>query len=171
MIRNDIEASSTGNCTQFADALCEFNGLLNFSTKRNQHRELATDITQNSCVTSCEPMLIESASELLDNMLYYISGIIVKSTLKTPKCADCRSQLLLDDANGFKAVSYLFHAKFSGFKQNGGLLFPSVAVLKIVKATKVIEAGHPKLLQSETKTHMGKGLVRWLFTRISYLKT
>ena len=40
--------------------------------------------------------------------------------------------------NGFKAVAYPIHTKFTCFKQNGGLLFPSVAVLKIVKATEVI---------------------------------
>ena len=73
-------------------------------------------------------------------MLYYISGVLIKSILKTLKCADCRSELLLDvdDPNGFKVVSYPIHPKFTCFKQNGGLLFPSVAVLKIVKATEVI---------------------------------
>ena len=82
----------------------------------------------------------ESPNELLDNVLYYMSGFLVKSILKTPKCAGCRSELLLDvdDPNGFKAVSYRIHAKFTCFKQNGGLLFPSVEILKIVKATEVI---------------------------------
>ena len=56
------------------------------------------------------------------------------------KCAGYRSELLLDvnDPNGFKAVSYPIHVKFTCFKQNDGLLLASVAVLKIVKATEVV---------------------------------
>ena len=34
--------------------------------------------------------------------------------------------------------SFPFYAKFAASKQKGGLVFPSVAVLKIVKATEVI---------------------------------
>ena len=83
----------------------------------------------------------ESPNELLDNVLYYISRFLVKSILKTLKCADCRYELLpdFDDPNGFKAVSYPIHTKFTCFKQNGGLLFPSVTVCRIVKATEVIK--------------------------------
>ena len=50
-------------------------------------------------------------------------------------CTICH---VLHNPNGFKAVSHPIHAKFTCFKQNGGLLFPSVAVLKIVKTTEVI---------------------------------
>ena len=69
--------------------------------------------------------------------MYYISEFLVKSTLKTLKCANCGFELLfdVDDPNGFKAVSYPIHAKFISFKQNESLLLPSIAVLKIVKAT------------------------------------
>ena len=60
--------------------------------------------------------------------------------LKKLKCEDCWSELLLDvnDPHGFKAASYPIHAKFICFKQHGSLYFPSMAVLKIVKATEVI---------------------------------
>ena len=34
--------------------------------------------------------------------------------------------------------SFPFYAKFTASKQKGGLVFPSVAILKIVKATEVI---------------------------------
>ena len=48
--------------------------------------------------------------------------------------------MLLDvnDPHGSKPASYPIHAKFAYLKQNGGLYFPSMAVLKIVKATEVI---------------------------------
>ena len=38
----------------------------------------------------------ESPNNLLDNVLYYISRFVVKSILKTLKCTDSRSELLLD---------------------------------------------------------------------------
>ena len=48
--------------------------------------------------------------------------------------------MLLDvtDPYGFKAASYPIYTKFTCFKQNGGHYLPSMAVLKIVKATEVI---------------------------------
>ena len=60
--------------------------------------------------------------------------------LKKLKCEDCQLELLLDvnDPHGFKAASYPIQAKFTCFEQNGSLYFPSMAVLKIVKATEVI---------------------------------
>ena len=58
--------------------------------------------------------------------------------LKKLKC-EGRSELLLDvnDSHGSKATPYPIHAKFTCFKQNGGLYFPSLVVLKIFNATKV----------------------------------
>ena len=60
--------------------------------------------------------------------------------LKKFKCENCQSELLLDvnDPHGFKAASYPICAKFIYFKVYDDLYFPSVAVLKIIKATEVI---------------------------------
>ena len=72
---------------------------------------------QDSDLASCECMLIgldqEPLNELLDNVLYYISGFVVRSMLKKLKCEDCQSELLLDVNNphSFKAASYLIHTK------------------------------------------------------------
>ena len=86
LIRNSIELSNRGNCTHFQDSLCKSNGLLNFTTKRNQYKEASTEIVQDSDLASCECMLIEcdqeSPKELLDSVLYYISGFVVQSMLK-----------------------------------------------------------------------------------------
>ena len=80
LIRNSIEPSNTGNCTHFQDSLCESNGLLNFTTKRIQYKEVSIEIVQDSDLASCECMLIEldqeSPNELLDNVLYYILGLL-----------------------------------------------------------------------------------------------
>ena len=69
-----------------------------------------------------EAMLIqldqESPNELLDNVLYYIAGFVVRSLLKVLKCGDCRSALLLDadDPHALHKEQYPFHAKLACFK-------------------------------------------------------
>ena len=86
LLRNSIEPSQTGNCTHFDDALSVSSVLLNISSKRNQQRqevEVADDLNESAY----EAMLIqldqESPNELLDNVLYYIAGFVVRSLLKS----------------------------------------------------------------------------------------
>ena len=43
-----------------------------------------------------------------------------------------------DDPHSFTALGHPIHAKFTCFKQRGGLLSPSTAVLKTVKAAEII---------------------------------
>ena len=38
----------------FQDCLCESNGLLSSTTKRNQYKEASTEIVQDSDLASCE---------------------------------------------------------------------------------------------------------------------
>ena len=91
-----------------------------------------------------EEMLIENdmyhPNTLRDNVLYYVSGFFVQSLLTKLQCANCRAELLLDpdDSHASHASSYPMFARFTAFKQQGGLIFPSVAVLKIVKAAETI---------------------------------
>ena len=64
----------------------------------------------------------------------------MRCLLKSLKCIDCRSALLLDvdDSHALHKDRYPLHAKLTCFKQNGGLIFPSQSVLKIVKASEVL---------------------------------
>ena len=84
-------------------------------------------------------MLIEldqkSPNELQDSILYYIGGNIAQSLLKALQCSTCKSAVLLDPENphGEDMSSYPPEAKFTSFKQKGGLLFPSLAVFKIIQ--------------------------------------
>ena len=81
----------------------------------------------------------EFPDSLQDNVLYYISGFIVRSLLKQLQCTVCRSELLLDvhDPHALRRYSFPVSIQFQ-FKQQGGLIFPSLAVLRIVKATEVL---------------------------------
>ena len=101
-------------------------------------------VTDDIDLSAYEAMLIqldqESLNELLDNVLYYIAGFVVRSLLKSLKCIDCRSALLLDvdDPHALHKDRYPLHAKLTCFKQNGGLIFPSQSVLKLMKAAEVL---------------------------------
>ena len=144
IIRNSIEPSQTGNCTSFEDALCESSGLVDFQTKRKQYHQLEQRQTEGPEVLEIERMMITTDNEfpdtLQDNILYYISGFIVRSLMKELHCTTCRSELLLDvnDPHALQKCSYPVQAHFTCFKQHGGLIFPSLAVLQIVKATEVL---------------------------------
>ena len=69
-----------------------------------------------------------------------IAGFLVRPLLEKLTCNTCKSALLLDptDPNATKYPQYPLYAKFNLLKQKGGLIFPSPAVMKIVKATEVL---------------------------------
>ena len=75
-----------------------------------------------------------------DNVLYYISGFVVRALTSKLKCKEYIGELLLDptDPHALKVTDCPMHAKFTCFKQKGGLILPSPAVLKIVKAVEVL---------------------------------
>ena len=85
IIRNSIEPSQTGNCTNFDDALCESEGLLQFSWKRSQVMSQPVAHEQDQNLLMAEKLLIEndldSPSFLWDNILYYVAGFLVRSLL------------------------------------------------------------------------------------------
>ena len=144
LIRNSIEPSNTGNCTHFDDALCELNELFDFPSKQNQHQETTIDYNDNEENYICERMLIqvdqESPNELQDNVLYFISGFVVRGLISKLKCKECIGELFLDprDPHALKVKDYLIHAKFTCFKQKGDLILPFPALLKTVTAAEVL---------------------------------
>ena len=119
--------------------------LLGFSWKRRDDDSKAL-IRQNDDpdIIMAEQILIQNDLDypnmLRDNILYYVSGFIVRSLLSQMHCDNCKSELLLDPTDSHAANAYLYplFARFAASKQKGGLIFPSLSVLKIVKATEVV---------------------------------
>ena len=142
LVRNSIEPAKTGNCTHFEDALCQPHGLVTYSSQRHKSRVYTEEYDPETA--SCEKLLIEldqeGPSEMLDNVLYYIGGYILQSLLHKVDCEQCKEALLLvtENPHGQNMVFYPLQAKFTCFKQTGGLLSPSIALLKILKAAEVI---------------------------------
>ena len=166
ILRNSIEPSKTGNCTSFEDSLCKPSGLIDFSSKQRstssaedyffaddwdvvqEQRRLnpmeENDVMEDDHLTNTESLMryldSELRNELTDNVLYYIAGFVVKSLLQKLECGNCKAELLLNesDARDVQIANYPVFAKLTFFKQKKALTFPSVAVLKIVKATESI---------------------------------
>lgn len=72
--------------------------------------------------------LLPVLSSYVENVTVYISGFVIRKLLPKLKCPDCR--LLLVDVNNSSASS----TSFLNLKNNGGLVIPSQAVVKIVHA-------------------------------------
>ena len=144
IIRNSIEPSKTGNCTNFKDSLCQTNGLLDYSWKPKHVTHLEECGNMHDEYTAAEHILIhiddQSPNCLQDNILYYIGGLIVHTLLQELECAKCKKELLLDPDNptARNMTSYPVFAKFTQWKQYGSLVLPSPAVLRMLKATEVI---------------------------------
>ena len=120
IIRNSIESSKTGNCTNFDNALYESTGFVNFSLRQEKKSPTVTLVLNNDDKDTllAESTLIQSDIEspnvLKDNILYYIAGFIVNKLLTKLECLNCRSELLLDpdDRCVFQMPAYLAYSKF-----------------------------------------------------------
>ena len=143
LIRNSIEPSSTGNCTKFEESLCEPNIFLDLSS-RKKSRAAITEFPPDDETLEMQQLLADmhesSPNELMDNILYYISGFIVRKLLPIVKCRKCRQELLLDplDPQAMKMKEFPVYTKFTRSLQKGGLILPSSAVMKVVKATEIL---------------------------------
>ena len=87
---------------------------------------------------------INNPHPLKDNILYYIAGYIVQSLLAKVSCETSNGELLLDttDAHASQLSVGPLCAKFTAFKQRGGLVFPSTAVFNVVRLTESVFCRH-----------------------------
>ena len=61
-------------------------------------------------------------NDLLDNILYYILGFIVRSLFPKFQCSKCKEALLLDptDPTAFTTAGFPVYAKVTQYLQRGG---------------------------------------------------
>ncbi|XP_061880711.1 uncharacterized protein LOC133659909 [Entelurus aequoreus] len=67
---------------------------------------------------------------LVDNALVYISGFVVRRTVKKLSCDVCRASLVTDAASASKDKSY----HLLTLRNNGGLVIPSEGTVRVVRA-------------------------------------
>jgi len=70
--------------------------------------------------------LLPTLSKYVENVATYIAGFVIRKLLRWLECAQCRSRLVV--ADNIKAPS----SSFLRLKDNGGLVTPSAAVVRIV---------------------------------------
>ena len=103
IMRNSIEPSQTGNCTNFEDTLCEPSGLLNFALKHKQQIPNDSYNAPELHDMAEERLLIHIDDELpnvlKDNILYYSAGFLVQKLLPKIHCKRCRNELLLNPSD------------------------------------------------------------------------
>ena len=107
-----------------------------------RHQETSEDTDRE--IIEAEQMAVhlndESQNDLLDNILRCIAGFIVKNLMKVVQCTNCHEEMLIhrDDPHGYSGISIRRDHLFSLHKQRGGIIFPSSAVLKIIKRSEAI---------------------------------
>ncbi|CAJ1061394.1 uncharacterized protein LOC127534177 [Xyrichtys novacula] len=67
---------------------------------------------------------------LVENVLVYISGFVVRRTLRKLSCDVCRSSLVTDAESARQDQSY----HLLTLKNNGGLVIPAEGIVKVVRA-------------------------------------
>ena len=144
--QNSIEPSKTGNCTPFEDSLTQIGGLVYSSSKSQMADPVIETSDQNAILAELMFLLndINNPHPLKDNILYYIAGYIVWSLLAKVSCETCKGELLLDptDAHASQLSVGPLCAKFTSFKQRGGLVFSSTAVFNVVRLTESVFYRH-----------------------------
>lgn len=78
----------------------------------------------------------KNLSEFQENVLYYISGYIIRSLIETSTCDDCVAIFLYRDQENLTDHDYSssaeYYKKFTSFVSRGGLLHASNIVYNIV---------------------------------------
>ena len=141
LLQNSIKPSKTGNCTPFDDVFKS--SLIDFKRRAAERHHKTSEDTDREIIEA-EEMAVhlndESQNDLLDNILCYIAGFIVKNLMKVVQCTNCHEEMLIhrDDPHGYSGISIRRDHLFSLHKQRGGIIIPSSAVLKIIKRSEAI---------------------------------
>lgn len=138
LLKNAIKCKSNGNCNSFDDDV--FGALLEFkwSKKKDITNEINVDtidqdILNRSILLNC---VSSSMNEAKLNILYYITGYVVRKITMHIECMSCIQSLLASQNS--KEHNYSvpqLHTKFTSFKNVGGLILSSESSFKIIMAT------------------------------------
>ena len=143
LMRHEVE-TSTGNCTAL-----DVTRILQSATSSNTMRKAVPDESEDIAVARrygiivCPPSHIDydyaditnfsQLSPFKDAVVGYIAGYVVRMVRKKINCSECKSALISDGADGFDEPPSC--RALLTQKNRGGLLQPSVSVIKICKET------------------------------------
>ena len=172
LLRNSITASNKSNVLAFeSTASC---GSI-FALKASKRTSPITDssiITEENNIESVNAnnyylnSILENVQHSLitENILFYITGFIVRRILPFITCFDCTQSLIIKKS--ISNIDHIYHEQLPShdslvkFKDRGGLIIPSDAAFKIVEtAEKVFKINVIHSNQMANKKNLLKKLV------------
>lgn len=146
LLAYDIEASMTGNCTLQEHISLSPLGTLKTILGQNENNEISNeDDTDDSLMFEENDWAQYHASEqqltLVENISVYIAGFVGRSLCKKLTCSKCTTLLIATDTSLMRLRSdFLLLSR----KDQGGLFYPSDALVSICKTTeRIIRALKP----------------------------
>lgn len=134
LYRNAIASSVTANCTEF-ESYC--NPAFEFRSESRQNQDISqTKNDDHEIATYINCLENKNLSDFQENVIFYISGYIVRCLINDSTCHHCIEILL--HRNNNHSVDHTYSApsehfqKFTNFVSRGGLIYPS-NVYKIIQ--------------------------------------
>lgn len=162
LMKNAITCKTNGNCNTFDNDV--FGDLLEFKWNRkkenlNEFDEIENKIDEDiinrmTLLNSSNKIMIEAK----ENILYYISGYIVKKVCKIIDCNSCITSLT-ENINEHDYSLPLRHKQFVLLKNQGGLVITSNCVYRIIKESEISFLYHTNHLSNINIKNLDKKII------------
>ena len=165
LIKNSILVSSKGNCLCFESKSIGSLFSLKWSKRRSPLAELNSDAIpkQASEVDEELRLLLDGVniSFITENILYYISGWVLRNIITTIDCQECAESLLMHHTPSNPDHMYTNHTSYCydglvNSKDRGGLYHPCYGVHKLILACE--KAFQINVINGPKKISFGKNL-------------
>jgi len=143
LLKNAITCSTNNNCNTFDEDI--ISTIFPFKWNKNKNNVLPLAVAGDD--NEDDKMEILNICDLLNNtnssyedckknIIYYITGYAIKKIIFILDCNSCKQSLIkpTSDHNYNHSADY---SKCIGFKNNGGLIFPSESSFKVVYQTEI----------------------------------
>ena len=127
MVRCGVSTSGSGNVTEQDETV--YLAAVEMASSQTTD-EIASPFTAGSSVVSDHHLPATRFGGLEDNALVYVSGFVVRKVLRKLSCPECRGSLVTEAGPTHFDQSY----HLLTLKNNGGLMFPSEGVVKVVRS-------------------------------------
>ncbi len=112
-----------------------------FSLKWTKHRSPVSEINDDVSEPSHDDSVRELSraldeikiSDISEDILYYIAGLVVRKIIKNIDCYVCSEALIIDHVDKDHGYSYAPFHRFLDRENNGGLIIVSHGVLKVIR--------------------------------------
>ena len=161
LIKNSIIVTSAGNCLSFESKSIGSLFSLKWSKRRTPFIDQVQSGESNGMASDAEQQLINqlledvNISSLQENVLYYISGWILRKIIDSVDCHECAESLMKESTGtGTQRTGYSYESLVTS-KDRGGLFYSSYAVHKLVvsceRAFQIHVANNPSKISTGSK--------------------